>query len=1025
MTEFRKSQTYLGSSLLDLGKEDDDVFIEKEKVGLLRRAFSSIKRKKSGRFLGVEAAALPAHKPLKMVVSNPNPPLQPFDSSPASDLAARRGVFSRRHYGSVELLSSCDGEGSVQSAGRFRVETGERDGDEVSSPLNSPIHLENPEFQTRWYFKYFLGKLHQNYVGADSEKEPFLLSVIVTDASNHNVLQYRSILWRKTGAQRICLPYNQNKPHTVKSILSHFDLEKLDKGPKEIFDSEIQKELLVLEEQEGSVNFKFGVVYVKDGQTADDDFYSNEKGNEAFHKFLKLLGDRIDLKGWDKFKAGLDVKSNTTGDESVYTVYEGHEIMFHVSTLLPHSKDNKQQVERKRHIGNDIVNIIFFDCDPNKAPSFKPSMMKTRFTHIFAVVTYNPETLCYRLIVYTEESVPLFGPPLPCPPVFFDHREFRDFLLVKLINGEKAAVNNPLFAQKRERTLEMLLRNLYQIYVTEVSGHNNMLNRRAFSDVIQDTHCSRRKEDTRRAKFVREGQTLKLNTILKGDAPTSMVTTGLLKREPWEPQLCRADFPSPITCGDKLVVTCETGTMLLEEGLPPRLLFDRTVPVKQISVVEGHGLLIMRMDKGKDGRVNVFRLCDIEGENNEGVIKSRADCKEHKIERTKGCHLYALSRPCSSHLRMVVCIGKRLQLFLWKHNLAWSTWCPSMDQDTVDEFTFIRELQAFDVPQLVTLIDGSKDDNHICVGYKNQFDLINEKNGDTLQLYHAEANKVCLVSALDIYEDEEAELLLCYNHVSHFQKLREETSRDFDFYWNAEPSDIGYYFFGRFKLTSSNLLLSDPGLPCYRLDDDRAIMKIIYPVTTSARRFVPFPYVMAFTPDSVEIRLIINGNLVHTMTFPHLTLITSKYDIFFASSTGPGNSPTSRNREDSLSPPSSPLLKPTSPPLNIFRIPISCLTGQGSVDKSGHAQPTPHQQTLLAPLLNSGDPSPGQQRRTALQRAKCVTVTSGEREKDRHDSSSSDSGITILRPCDNSPPESPFFRAVSCTENGEQETDLV
>lgn len=33
-----------------------------------------------------------------------------------------------------------------------------------------------------------------------------------------------------------------------------------------------------------------------------------EKGNEAFHKFLKLLGDRIDLKGWDKFKAGLDVK---------------------------------------------------------------------------------------------------------------------------------------------------------------------------------------------------------------------------------------------------------------------------------------------------------------------------------------------------------------------------------------------------------------------------------------------------------------------------------------------------------------------------------------------------------------------------------------------------------------------------------------------------------------------------------------------------------------------------------------------
>ena len=29
---------------------------------------------------------------------------------------------------------------------------------QLSSPLNSPIHLENPEFQTRWYFKYFMGK---------------------------------------------------------------------------------------------------------------------------------------------------------------------------------------------------------------------------------------------------------------------------------------------------------------------------------------------------------------------------------------------------------------------------------------------------------------------------------------------------------------------------------------------------------------------------------------------------------------------------------------------------------------------------------------------------------------------------------------------------------------------------------------------------------------------------------------------------------------------------------------------------
>ena len=53
-----------------------------------------------------------------------------------------------------------------------------------------------------------------------------------------------------------------------------------------------------------------------------------------------------------------------------------------------------------------------------------------------------------------------------------------------------------------------------------------------------------------------------------------------------------------------------------------------------------------------------------------------------------------------------------------------------------------QELQSFEVPQLMTLIDGPKGDNQICVGYKNEFDLINEKNGDTLQLYQVDSSKV-------------------------------------------------------------------------------------------------------------------------------------------------------------------------------------------------------------------------------------------------------------------------------------------
>jgi hypothetical protein len=42
------------------------------------------------------------------------------------------------------------------------------------------------------------------------------------------------------------------------------------------------------------------------------------------------------------------------------------------------------------------------------------------------------------LSVHSVKSVPAFGPSLPPSAVFRDHAEFRRFLLVKLINGEKA-----------------------------------------------------------------------------------------------------------------------------------------------------------------------------------------------------------------------------------------------------------------------------------------------------------------------------------------------------------------------------------------------------------------------------------------------------------------------------------------------------------------------------------------------------------------------------------------------------------
>nr|CAD7416931.1 unnamed protein product [Timema cristinae] len=191
----------------------------------------------------------------------------------------------------------------------------------------------------------------------------------------------------------------------------------------------------------------------------------------------------------------------------------------------------------------------------------------------------------------------------------------------------------------------------------------------------------------------------------------------------------------------------------------------------------------------------------------------------------------------------VVALGKKLLVMQWRHSAAWTAWCPASDTDTVDGFQYIREIQVSESPTLLTLVDsslggsgGGVESSHICVGYRHQFDLVNERSGEVSRLHSVEGSRSHLVAAIDLYEDEEPELLLCYNHTCHFQKISEENVRtEFDFHWNSVPSAI----------------------------------------------VCAFPYIFAFTTDSMEIRLIINGNLVQNMIMPKLTLICSKVQMIW------------------------------------------------------------------------------------------------------------------------------------------------
>ncbi|EDO27978.1 predicted protein, partial [Nematostella vectensis] len=141
---------------------------------------------------------------------------------------------------------------------------------------------------------------------------------------------------------------------------------------------------------------------------------------------------------------------------------------------------------------------------------------------------------------------------------------------------------------------------------------------------------------------------LKLKTIVKGDAPTSLQTStsANIKVEPWQPQFVYEDFPHKVLCGDSwelfmiagdsVLLGTEEGIYLVQEGKSMRQLFDRSVICQQLYVLEAYGLLLFRVEKSKEfhnPRVCVFKLSDLEED--EDVVFTREDCKKHKLDRTK------------------------------------------------------------------------------------------------------------------------------------------------------------------------------------------------------------------------------------------------------------------------------------------------------------------------------------------------------------------------------------------------------
>nr|XP_015193481.1 PREDICTED: rap1 GTPase-activating protein 2-like [Lepisosteus oculatus] len=147
--------------------------------------------------------------------------------------------------------------------------------------------------------------------------------------------------------------------------------------------------IAAFDEHRISENFKFGVLYQREGQLSEEAILGNCEESEEFLDFLSIMGETVSLSGF-------------TGENGILTCF---------SCLS---------------VNHSVHGAVLFP----------------------------------QVSVTAREDVPLFGPPLPDPPVFKERHRLREFLLIKLINAEISCYRAERFRRLEVRTRSSLLESL-------------------------------------------------------------------------------------------------------------------------------------------------------------------------------------------------------------------------------------------------------------------------------------------------------------------------------------------------------------------------------------------------------------------------------------------------------------------------------------------------------------------------------------------------------------------------------------
>lgn len=162
---------------------------------------------------------------------------------------------------------------------------------------------------------------------------------------------------------------------------------------------------------------KIGIVYVGAGQCTEPEILQNVMGSTDYIEFINGLGNLISLKGSKLNTGGLDNEFDSDGEFAIFWSDRITEIIYHVTTMMPVDLDHDPQCTmKKKHIGNDFVNIVF----NNSGIPYAFDTIPAQFSFVNIIIS--PEAragfVTTRLKNYSDMDKQFYRVEVQCKPGF-------------------------------------------------------------------------------------------------------------------------------------------------------------------------------------------------------------------------------------------------------------------------------------------------------------------------------------------------------------------------------------------------------------------------------------------------------------------------------------------------------------------------------------------------------------------------------------------------------------------------------